>query len=211
MEPCLAVEGSTTKAVFEAYLERVSAPSLRLSQVVVMDNLSSHEGSRIRELVEARGCELIYLPAYSPDLNHIEEAFAKLEPLLRKAEARTRETLHRSDGQGPTAAVIIIGPECGRCAIPEQTVSVPFTMMAPMITLGSRFLILAVAPRSPEHSNRRRKLRHSVVALYLCSKQGKVRVAGRREGLVRPARPDPVRGGPGRARRVSRLSASRGR
>ena len=99
MGPCLAVEGPTTKAVFEAYLERVLAPSLRPSQVVVMDNLSSHKGSRMRELVEARGCELVYLPAYSPDLNPIEEAFAKLKALLRKAEARTRETLIEALGK----------------------------------------------------------------------------------------------------------------
>ena len=99
MGPCLAVEGPTTKAVFEAYLERVLAPSLRPSQVVVMDNLSSHKGSRMRELVEARGCELVYLPAYSPDLNPIEEAFAKLKALLRKAEARTRQTLIEALGK----------------------------------------------------------------------------------------------------------------
>jgi len=85
MGECLAVEGPTTKAVFEAYLERVLAPSLRPGQVVVLDNLSSHKGSRVRELVEARGCELVYLPPYSPDLNPIEEAFAKLKTLLRKA------------------------------------------------------------------------------------------------------------------------------
>jgi transposase len=77
MGPCLAVEGATTKAVFEAYLEQVLAPSLQPRQVVVMDNLSSHKGSRVREFVEARGCELIYLPAYSPDLNPIEEAFSQ--------------------------------------------------------------------------------------------------------------------------------------
>jgi transposase len=99
MGPCLAVEGPTTKVVFEAYLERVLAPSLRPGQVVVMDNLSSHKGSRVRELVEARGCELIYLPAYSPDLNPIEEAFAKLKALLRKAGARTREALLEAMGR----------------------------------------------------------------------------------------------------------------
>jgi hypothetical protein len=65
MGPCLAVEGPTTKAVFETYIERVLAPSLRPAQVVVMDNLSSHKGPRVRELVEARGGELLYLPAYS--------------------------------------------------------------------------------------------------------------------------------------------------
>ena len=93
MGPSLAVEGPTTKAVFEAYVEHVLAPALKPGQIVVMDNLSSHKGSRVRELIEGRGCKLLYLPPYSPDLNPIEEAFAKLKALLRKAEARTREAL----------------------------------------------------------------------------------------------------------------------
>jgi transposase len=99
MGECLAVEGSTTTAVFEAYLERELVPSLRVGQVVVMDNLSAHKGSRVRELIESRGCELIYLPPYSPDFNPIEEAFAKLKTLLRKAEARSREVLIEAMGQ----------------------------------------------------------------------------------------------------------------
>jgi len=99
MGPCLAVEGPTTKAVFETYLEWVLAPSLRPGQVVVMDNLSSHKGPRVRKIVEARGCELIYLPAYSPDLNPIEQAFAKLKALLRRAGARTREALLEAMGR----------------------------------------------------------------------------------------------------------------
>ena len=99
MGPCLAVEGPTTKAVFETYLEWVLAPSLGPGQVVVMDNLSSHKGPRVRQLLEARGCELLYLPAYSPDLNPIEEAFAKLKALLRKAGARTREALLEAMGE----------------------------------------------------------------------------------------------------------------
>ena len=71
---CLAVEGPTTKeAVFEAYLERALAPSLCPGQVVAMDDLSSHKGSRVRELIEARGCELLYLPPYTPDLDPTEE------------------------------------------------------------------------------------------------------------------------------------------
>ncbi len=98
MGPCLAVEGSTTTAVFEAYLERVLVPSLRPGQVVVMDNLSAHKGSRVRELIEGRGCELIYLPPYSPDFNPLEEAFAKIKGLLRKAEARSREVLIEAMG-----------------------------------------------------------------------------------------------------------------
>ncbi len=99
MGPSLAVEGSTTKVVFEAYVERVLAPTLKPGQIVVMDNLSSHKGSRIRELIEGRGCELLYLPPYSPDLNPIEEAFAKLKTLLRRAGARTRETLIEAMGR----------------------------------------------------------------------------------------------------------------
>ena len=99
MGPCLAVEGPTTKAVFETYVEQVLAPSLRPAQLVVMDNLSSHKGPRVRELVERRGCELLYLPAYSPDLNPIEEAFSKLKALLRKAGARTREALMEAMGR----------------------------------------------------------------------------------------------------------------
>jgi hypothetical protein len=95
---CLAVEGPTTREVFEAYLERVLAPSLRPGQVIVMDNLSSHKGSRVRELIEERGCELMYLPPYSPDLNPIEGAFAKLKALLRRAGARTREALIEAMG-----------------------------------------------------------------------------------------------------------------
>ena len=100
MGECLAVEGPTTREVFETYLERVLVPSFRPGQVVVMDNLSSHKGSRVRELIEKRGCELLYLPPYSPDFNPIEEAFAKLKTLLRKAGARTREALIEAIGQG---------------------------------------------------------------------------------------------------------------
>ncbi len=91
--PCLAVEGPTTRGVFEAYLERVLAPTLRPGQVVVMDNLSAHKGGRVREIIEGRGCEVLYLPPYSPDLNPIEQAFSKVKGLMRRSEARTREAL----------------------------------------------------------------------------------------------------------------------
>ena len=99
MGPSLAVEGATTKTVFETYVERVLAPALSPGQKVVMDNLSSHKGSRIRELIDARGCELLYLPPYSPDFNPIEEAFSKVKGLLRRAEARTREALLEAMGR----------------------------------------------------------------------------------------------------------------
>ncbi len=102
--PCLAVEGSTTRGVFETYLERVLAPSLRPGRVVVvMDNLSAHKGGRVREIVEGRGCEVLYLPPYSPDLNPIEQAFSKVKGSMRKAEARTREALIGAMGQALNA------------------------------------------------------------------------------------------------------------
>lgn len=103
MGECLAVEGATTKVLFETYVERVLAPSLRAGQVVVMDNLSAHKGERVRELIEERGCQLLYLPPYSPDLNPIEEAFAKIKALLRRAAARTRETLIEALGAAISA------------------------------------------------------------------------------------------------------------
>jgi hypothetical protein len=74
MGPSLAVEGATTARVFESYVEQVLAPSLRKGQIVVMDNLGAYRPNRIRELIEERGCELVYLPSYSPDYNPIEEA-----------------------------------------------------------------------------------------------------------------------------------------
>jgi transposase len=98
MGPCLAVEGATTKVVFEAYVERVLAPSLSPGRVVVLDNLGAHKGDRVRELVEERGCKLLFLPPYSPDFSPIEEAFSKVKTLLRKAAARTRGALVEAIG-----------------------------------------------------------------------------------------------------------------
>ncbi len=83
MEASLVVEGSTSKEVFQTYVERVLAPTLKRGQIVVMDNLSSHKGERVRELIEERGCELLYLPPYSsPDLDPIEQAFSKVKGLF---------------------------------------------------------------------------------------------------------------------------------
>ena len=103
MGRCLAVEGATTRAVFETYLGEVLVPTLRPGQVVVMDNLSAHKGGRVRELLEEAGCDLVYLPPYSPDLNPIEQAFSKVKGLLRRAEARTREALVEAMGQALSA------------------------------------------------------------------------------------------------------------
>ena len=91
--PCLAVEGSTTREVFEAYLEGVLAPTLSPGQVVVMDNLSAHKGGRVKEILEGAGCELVYLPPYSPDFNPIEQAFSKVKHALRRAAPRSDDAL----------------------------------------------------------------------------------------------------------------------
>jgi transposase len=110
MGPSLAVEGATNSQVFETYVERVLAPTLCRGQMVVMDNLSAHKGERVRELIEGRGCELLYLPPYSPDFDPIEEAFSKIKGLLRKAEARSRETLLEAIG----AAISALGAKDAR-------------------------------------------------------------------------------------------------
>jgi transposase len=110
MGPSLAVEGATTKKVFEAYVEQVLAPSLEAGQIVVMDNLGAHRPKKVRELIEEKGCELLYLPAYSPDYNPIEEAFSKVKKLLRKAAARSREALVEALG----AALSAVSPEDAR-------------------------------------------------------------------------------------------------
>lgn len=106
MGPTLAVQGGTNKALFEAYVERVLGPTLEAGQVVAMDNLSAHKGEEVRELIEARGCEVLFLPAYSPDYNPIEEAFSKIKGLLRKAQARTREALIEALGEAISAVTV---------------------------------------------------------------------------------------------------------
>ena len=93
MGETMAVEGSTNQEVFEAYMEYALAPTLQAGEVVILDNLSAHKPARVRELVEEQGCQLIYLPAYSPDFNPIEEAFAKIKGILRRAGARTKDAL----------------------------------------------------------------------------------------------------------------------
>jgi len=101
--PSMAVEGATTKEVFETYVEHFLVPTLEPGQVVVMDNLGAHRPKRVRELIEARGCELLYLPPYSPDLNPIEEAFSKVKHPLRKFGARGKEALVETMGRALAA------------------------------------------------------------------------------------------------------------
>jgi transposase len=99
MGASLVVEGSTNGTVLQTYLEDVLLPTLKRGQVVVMDNLSAHKGERVRELIEQKGCELIYLPPYSPDFNPIVGAFSKLKSYLREACARSQKTLMEIIGQ----------------------------------------------------------------------------------------------------------------
>ncbi len=103
MGETMAVEGSTNREVFEAYVEHALAPTLQAGQLVVMDNLPAHKPARVRELIEERGCELIYLPSYSPDFNPIEEAFSKIKAMVRQAGARTREALVEVLGEALSA------------------------------------------------------------------------------------------------------------
>ena len=103
MGECMCVEGATDKAVFEAYVEEALAPSLHEGQVVVLDGLGAHRTKRVRELIEGRGCDLVFLPTYSPDLNPIEEAFSKIKNLVRKASERTREALTEAIAQALAA------------------------------------------------------------------------------------------------------------
>jgi len=90
------VDGAVNADIFESFVEQVLVPQLRPTDVVVMDNLSSHKRARTRELIEGAGAELVFLPPYSPDLNPIEMVFAKVKQLLRSLACRTRDQLWRS-------------------------------------------------------------------------------------------------------------------
>ena len=95
----LVLDGAMNGEAFLAYVEQILAPTLAPGDVVIMDNLSSHKVAGVREAIEARGARVLYLPPYSPDLNPIEQAFAKFKALLRKAAARTRDALWNAIGQ----------------------------------------------------------------------------------------------------------------
>jgi len=93
MEAPLVIDGTVNGDRFVAYVRRHLVPTLRRGDIVVMDNLSSHKRVEVRQAIEAAGCQLVYLPPYSPDLNPIELAFSKLKSMLRKAGERTVEGL----------------------------------------------------------------------------------------------------------------------
>jgi transposase len=93
------LDGPINRDAFKTYVEKVLVPELRPGDLVIMDNLSSHKGPKVREMIGAAGASLLYLPPYSPDFNPIENAFAKLKALLRKAAERTRERLWHAIGR----------------------------------------------------------------------------------------------------------------
>lgn len=92
----MTIEEPTDSDIFLAYIEHVLCPKLEPGQVVVMDNLSSHKADRVCELIEKREARVLYLPPYSPDLNPIEKAWAKLKHLLRSTKARSKEALDQA-------------------------------------------------------------------------------------------------------------------
>jgi transposase len=106
MGESMTLEGATDAEAFEAYVEHFLAPSLSKGQVVVLDGLGAHRTEKVREFVEGRGADLVFLPSYSPDLNPIEEAFSKIKALVRKVGARTRETLVEAIGRALAAVTI---------------------------------------------------------------------------------------------------------
>jgi transposase len=93
MGEAMTIEGATDAEAIEAYVEHFLAPTLTEGQVVVLDGLGAHRTQKVRELIEERGVDVLFLPSYSPDLNPIEEAFSKIKNIVRKAQARTREAL----------------------------------------------------------------------------------------------------------------------
>ena len=97
---CLAFDGATNAATFEAYVEAALVPTLRPGDIVVMDNLGAHKGAEVERLIRGAGACVRYLPAYSPDLNPIEKLFSKLKAYLRKLAARTVDGLYEAMGDG---------------------------------------------------------------------------------------------------------------
>lgn len=95
--PCV-FDGPINGSSFRAYIEQVLVPTLSPGDIVIMDNLGSHKGGIVRKLIRSAGARLFFLPPYSPDLNPIEQVFAKLKTLLRKAEERTVEAVWRRIG-----------------------------------------------------------------------------------------------------------------
>ena len=90
------IDGAVNGELFEAYVEHIFVPTLIPGEIVLMDNLSAHKGEKVRQLIEAKGSQLIFLPAYSPDLSPIEEAFSKVKAVIRGIGPRNREDLYKA-------------------------------------------------------------------------------------------------------------------
>ena len=95
----MVLDGPINGVAFQAYVDQVLVSELRPGDIVILDNLGSHKGAGVRAAIEAAGASLLYLPPYSPDFNPIENAFAKLKAMLRKAAARTVEGLWNTIGR----------------------------------------------------------------------------------------------------------------
>ena len=95
----MVLDGPINAAAFQAYVDQVLVPELNPGDIVILDNLGSHKGAAVRAAIEAAGAKLLYLPPYSPDFNPIENAFAKLKALLRKAAERTVDGLWNAIGR----------------------------------------------------------------------------------------------------------------
>jgi transposase len=95
----MLIEGSANAVAFEQYVEKILAPCLTKGQIVLMDNLAAHKSALVEELIQAKGCQVLFLPSYSPDFSPIEETFSKVKTYLRRAGARTREALQEAIGQ----------------------------------------------------------------------------------------------------------------
>ena len=106
------IDGPINGEIFRTYVEQVLVPTLHPDDIVIMDNLGSHKAPAIRRAIRAVGAKLFFLPAYSPDLNPIEQVFAKLKHLLRKAAERSKETVWRRIG---TLLENFTSQECENC------------------------------------------------------------------------------------------------
>jgi transposase len=100
MQAAMTVEGAVDEAAFEAYIREILLPTLHPGQIVIMDNLSSHKTDHVLDLLTSAGCQVLFLPAYSPDLSPIEEAFSKLKAFLRRCRCLTIPNLIRAIAQG---------------------------------------------------------------------------------------------------------------
>lgn len=100
VQAAMTLEGAADTLAFEAFVEWILCPTLQPGQIVVMDNLSMHKSSKTRLLIEACGCQLWFLPTYSPDLNPIEQAWSKLKAHLRRQGARSKDALQQAIAQG---------------------------------------------------------------------------------------------------------------